>query len=140
MRPGPLSLPCDSRARRSIVARFFSVANWARCGVNIRRDMHPLALVPVLVLVLAGCGGGSEGAAPPDWCHFTSRIVYVLDQHSTTLTSEELSDWEESTPEEVEPHVTDAAAVLRRYPVDANAPDLVAPRREIENFAEDRCG
>lgn len=90
--------------------------------------------------MLAGCGGGSEDAAPVEWCHGTSRIVYLLDQHSTTLTAEELGDWEESAPEEVEPHVTDAAAVLRRYPVDANAPALVAARKEIEQFADDRCG
>jgi hypothetical protein len=100
--------------------------------------MRPLALVPLLLF--AACGGGSEDTAPADWCHFTSRIVYLLDQYSTTLTSEELGDWEESAPEEVEPHVTDAAAVLRRYPVDANAPDLVAPRKEIEQFADARCG
>jgi hypothetical protein len=100
--------------------------------------MRRLALVPLLVL--AGCGGGDEDAAPADWCHFTSRIVYLLDQHSTTLTSEEIGDWEESSPEEVEPHIADAAAVLRRYPVDANAPALVAARKEIEEFAEDRCG
>jgi hypothetical protein len=100
--------------------------------------MRRLALVPLLAL--AGCGSGDEDAAPADWCHFTSRIVYLLDQHSTTLTSEEIGEWEESSPEEVEPHVADAAAVLRRYPVDANAPALVAAREEIEQFAGDRCG
>jgi hypothetical protein len=99
--------------------------------------MRRVALVVLLGLV--GCGG-SEEAGPALWCHTTSRIVYMLDQYSTTLTSEELSDWEESAPEEVEPHVTDAAAVLRRYPVDANAPALVAAREEIEEFAGDRCG
>ncbi len=29
--------------------------------------------------------------------------------------------------------------VLRRYPVNANAPDLVNARRPVEDFAEDRC-
>jgi hypothetical protein len=29
--------------------------------------------------------------------------------------------------------------VLRRYPVNAKAPDLVAARRPVEGFAEDRC-
>jgi hypothetical protein len=94
----------------------------------------------VCLLLLAACGGGSEDAAPADWCHATSRIVYLLDQHSTTLTSEELGDWQESSPEEIEARVADAAAVLRRYPVDADAPGLVAARAEIEQFAGDRCG
>ena len=100
--------------------------------------MRPLALVPLLLL--AGCGGGSDDAAPADWCHTTSSIVYLLDQHSTTLTSEELGDWEESSPEDIEADVADATAVLRRYPVDANAAALVAAREEIEEFAGDRCG
>jgi hypothetical protein len=30
-------------------------------------------------------------------------------------------------------------AVLRRYPVNAKAPDLVAARRPVEEFAENRC-
>jgi hypothetical protein len=100
--------------------------------------MRLLALVAVLPLV--ACGGDSEDAAPADWCHATSRIVYLLDQHSTTLTSEELGDWEESSPDEIEARVADASAVLRRYPVDADAPALVAARVEIEQFAQDGCG
>jgi hypothetical protein len=97
-----------------------------------------LALV-VTVTALAGCGGGEEEAAPAAWCHGTSRIVYMLDQYSTTLTTDEIGDWEESAPEEIEAHVADAAGVLRRYPVDADAPALVAARKEIEQFADDRC-
>ncbi len=93
-----------------------------------------LLVLPVAVVV-SGCGGGSEEVAPAAWCHGTSRIVYLLDQHSTTLTSEEIGDWEESSPEEIEAHVADAVAVLRRYPVDADAPALVEARVEIEEFA-----
>jgi hypothetical protein len=100
--------------------------------------MRPVALA--CLLVLAACGGDSEDAAPADWCHATSRVVYLLDQHSTTLTYDELGDWEESSPDEIEARVADATAVLRRYPVDADAPGLVAARAEIEQFAQDGCG
>jgi hypothetical protein len=92
------------------------------------------------LLLLAACGGDSEDAAPADWCHATSRVVYLLDQYSTTLTYDELGDWEESSPDEIEARVADATAVLRRYPVDADAPGLVAARAEIEQFAQDGCG
>ena len=92
------------------------------------------------VAALAACGGDEEEAAPAEWRHGTSRIAYLLDQYSTTLTTEEIGDWEESAPEEIDAHVADAAAVLRRYPVDADAPALVAAREEIERFAGDRCG
>jgi hypothetical protein len=100
--------------------------------------MGRLALVALLGL--AGCGGGSEEAAPALWCHSTSRIVYMLDQYSSTLQADELGDWEESTPEEIEAQVADAAGMLRRFPVDAHDPALVAAREEIEEFADDRCG
>jgi hypothetical protein len=96
------------------------------------------ALVVGLV-ALAGCGGGEEEAAPALWCHSTSRIVYMLDQYSTTLTSDEIRDWEEAAPDEIAASVADAAGVLRRYPVDPDAPALVAARDEIEQFADDRC-
>lgn len=99
--------------------------------------MHRLALV--FVAVIAGCGGGEEEAVSAAWCTTTGRIVYLLDQHSTTLTGEELGEWEESTPESMRSTVADAANVLRRYPVDANAPALVEARQTIEAYAEDRC-
>lgn len=88
---------------------------------------------------LAGCGGGDKESAPAAWCTSTARIFYVLDQHSTTLTTDEIGEWEESSPDEIRPHVADAGAVLRRYPVDAHAPALVAARKEIEEFADDGC-
>ena len=97
--------------------------------------------VAVLVAVgaLAGCGGGDEEAAPVDWCRETGTIMYLLDQHSTTHDQDRLGDWEDSSPDEVRPQVTRMREVLRRYPVNARAPDLVAARRPVEDFAEDRC-
>ena len=91
------------------------------------------------VIVLAGCGGGDEEAAPADWCRETGTIMYLLDQYSTTHDQERLGVWEESSPEDVRSDVTRMREVLRRYPVIANAPDLVAARRPVEGFAESRC-
>ena len=91
------------------------------------------------VLALGGCGGGDEEAAPADWCRETGTIMYLLDQHSTTHDQDRLGNWEESSPEDVRSEVTRMREVLRRYPVDPNAPDLVAARRPVEDFAESRC-
>jgi hypothetical protein len=98
--------------------------------------MHRAAFA-LAVAVIAGCGGGEEESAPAGWCRTTSMVVYLLDQHSTTLTTEEIGDWEESAPDDVRSSVSDAAAVLRRYPVDADAPALVAARKEIEAYADE---
>ena len=65
--------------------------------------------------------------------------MYLLDQYSTTHDQDRLGDWEDSSPEDVRSEVTRMREVLRRYPVDANAPDLGAARRSVEDFAEDRC-
>ena len=91
------------------------------------------------VALLAGCGGGDEEAAPANWCRETGTIMYLLDQHSTTHDQDRLGDWEDSSPEDVRSKVTRMREVLRRYPVDPNAPDLVAARRPVEDFAESRC-
>ena len=100
--------------------------------------MHRLACA-LAVAVLTGCGGGEEESAPAAWCITTARIVHVLDQHSTTLTGDELGEWEDTSPDEVRSDVANAAAVLRRYPVDAHAPALVQARKEIEAYADVRC-
>jgi hypothetical protein len=100
--------------------------------------MHRAA-VALAVVLLAACGGSEEESAPAGWCRTTSLVVYLLDQHSTTLTTEEIGDWKESAPDDVRSSVSDAAAVLRRYPVDADAPALVEARKEIEAYADDRC-
>lgn len=93
----------------------------------------------VAVAALTGCGGGDKEAAPTDWCRETGTIMYLLDQYSTTHDQDRLGDWEDSSPEDVRSEVTRMREVLRRYPVDANAPDLIAARRSVEDFAEDRC-
>jgi hypothetical protein len=93
----------------------------------------------VAVVALAGCGGGAKEAAPTDWCRETGTIMYLLDQYSTTHDQDRLGDWEDSSPEGVGPEVTRMRDVLRRYPVDGKAPDLVAASRPVEDFAEDRC-
>jgi ABC-type glycerol-3-phosphate transport system substrate-binding protein len=102
------------------------------------RRMHRAAFA-LAVAALAGCGGGESKSAPAAWCSATARIVYLLDQHSTTLTVDEIGEWEKATPEEVQSDVANAADVLRRYPVDADAPALVAARKEIEAYADDQC-
>lgn len=66
-------------------------------------------------------------------------MIHLLDQHSTTLDAEALGDWEESSPEDVRAAASDLGGALRRYPVDAHASDLVAARKDVEAFAEDRC-
>ena len=97
--------------------------------------------IPVLaaVVALAGCGGADEEAAPADWCRETGTIMYLLDQHSTTHDQDRLGDWEDSSPEDVRAEVIQMREVLRRYPVNARAPDMIAARRPVEDFAEDRC-
>jgi hypothetical protein len=97
------------------------------------------ATLLVAVVALAGCGGADKEAAPADWCRETGTIMYLLDQYSTTHDQDRLGDWEDSSPEDVRPEVTRMRDVLRRYPVDAKAPDVIVARRPIEDFAEDRC-
>jgi hypothetical protein len=55
------------------------------------------------------------------------------------LTLDEIGDWEESAPGDIRSSVADAAGVLRRYPVDANARALVDACEEIEAYADDAC-
>jgi len=93
----------------------------------------------VTVAALAGCGGGEEEVAPADWCRETGTILYLLDQYSTTHDQDRLGDWEDSSPEDVRSEVTRMRDVLRRYPVDAKAPDLISARRPVEDFANERC-
>jgi hypothetical protein len=93
----------------------------------------------VLVVALVGCGGDGEKAAPVAWCNNTGLLIYLLDQHSTTMDAEAVRDWEDSAPENVRSAAAQMGAALLRYPVDANAPDLVAARNEIEVYAEGSC-
>jgi ABC-type glycerol-3-phosphate transport system substrate-binding protein len=60
--------------------------------------------------MLAGCGGGDQESASAAWCNTTGRIVYLLDQHSTTLTLDEIGEWEESAPEKIRSNVAEAYA------------------------------
>ena len=85
-----------------------------------------------LVVALVGCGGDSEKAAPVAWCNNTGQLLYLLDQHSTTMDAEAVRAWEETAPEDMRAAAAQMGAALRRYPVDANASDLVAARNEIE--------
>jgi hypothetical protein len=96
-------------------------------------------LFAVAAFLFAGCGGGDEEVAPADWCRETGTVMYLLDQYSTTHDQDRLADWEDSSPEDVRSDVARMRAVLRRYPVNAKAPDLVAARRPVEEFAKDRC-
>ena len=92
------------------------------------------------LLALAGCGGGDEkDAAPVAWCNNTGQLIYLLDQHSTTMDTEAIGDWPESAPDDIRSAAAQMATALRRYPVDAHAVDLVAARKEIEAYAEDSC-
>jgi hypothetical protein len=93
----------------------------------------------VAVLASAGCGGGESEAVPAEWCDETKHLLYMLDQHSTTDDAETVTAWEESAPDEIRSSTAEAAAVLRRYPVDAHNAELVAARKEIEEYADDRC-
>jgi hypothetical protein len=97
------------------------------------------AILAAVAIFLAGCGGGEEEVAPAGWCRETGTVLYLLDQYSTTHDQDRLSEWEDSSPADVRPDVARMRTVLRRYPVDADAPDLVAARRPVEEFAEDRC-
>jgi hypothetical protein len=96
-------------------------------------------LLATAAFLFAGCGGGDEEVAPADWCRETGTVMYLLDQYSTTHDQDRLADWEDSSPEDVRSDVARMRAILRRYPVDADAPDLVAARRPVEKFAEERC-
>ena len=98
-----------------------------------------LAAALTLVVGLVGCGGDGEKAAPAAWCNDTGQLMYLLDQHSTTMDAEALREWEETAPEDVRPAAAQMGAALRRYPVDANASDLVAARNEIEVYAKGSC-
>ena len=93
----------------------------------------------MLVVALVGCGGDSEKAAPVAWCNNTGQLLYLLDQHSTTMDAEAVRAWEETAPEDMRAAAAQMGAALRRYPVDANASDLVAARNEIEVYAEENC-
>ena len=98
-----------------------------------------LAAALTLVIALAGCGGDSEKAAPVAWCNNTGQLLYLLDQHSTTVDAEALRGWEETAPEDARSAAAQMGAALSRYPVDAHASDLVDARKEIEAFAEESC-
>jgi hypothetical protein len=65
--------------------------------------------------------------------------MFVLDQHSTTAEQETLDEWREVAPDEIRGQTEQAVSVLRRYPVDADNPKLVAARKEIEAYADDHC-
>jgi hypothetical protein len=47
-----------------------------------------LAAALMLVVALVGCGGDGEQAAPAAWCNNTGQLIYLLDQHSTTMDTE----------------------------------------------------
>lgn len=96
------------------------------------------ASTSILLFALVACGG-SEDAAPAQWCEETGVLMYLVDQYSTTFDAERLGDWEESTPEEIRTSAEQAATALRRYPLDADDSELVAARAEIERYAKDRC-
>lgn len=97
-----------------------------------------LAAALTLVVAIVGCGGDEE-TAPVGWCNNTGQLIYLLDQHSTTMDTEAVQDWEETAPEDVRSAAAQMGAALRRYPVDADASDLVAARTEIEAYAEESC-
>jgi hypothetical protein len=98
-----------------------------------------LAAALVVVAALVGCGGDNEETAPVAWCNNTGQLIYLLDQHSTTMDTEALRDWEERAPEDMRSAAAQMSAALRRYPVDAHASDLVDARKEIETYAEESC-
>jgi hypothetical protein len=90
------------------------------------------------VAAATACGGRDE-AAPSEWCVTTTRLMYLLDQHSTTAEFETLDAWGERSPDDVRPQTDRAVAVLSRYLVDAKNRELVAAREEIEAYADDHC-
>jgi hypothetical protein len=94
--------------------------------------------VALAVVAATGCGGDEE-AAPVAWCNNTGQLIYLLDQHSTTMDEEAVQAWEEAAPEDIREAAAQMGAALRRYPVDAHAPDLVSARKELETYAEDSC-
>jgi hypothetical protein len=95
--------------------------------------------VALAVAAAAGCGGEDKETAPTAWCNSTGQLIYLLDQHSTTMDTEAVRDWEETAPEDIRAAAAQMGAALRRYPVDAHAPDLVTARKELESYAEDSC-
>jgi hypothetical protein len=96
-----------------------------------------LASFALALATLSACG--RDEAAPTEWCVTTTRLMYVLDQHSTTAEYKTLDEWRELSPDDIRPQADRAAAVLSRYPVDAKNRELVAAREEIEACADDRC-
>jgi hypothetical protein len=97
------------------------------------------SVVSALVFALAACGGGDEEAVPAEWCDTTKHLLYLLDQHSTTEELDVLVAWEEAAPDDIHASTTDAAAVLKRYPVNAHDRELVAARQDLEEYADDHC-
>ena len=102
------------------------------------KRLHSLWLACAFFVAVPACGGGSE-AAPIEWCKTTTRLIYLLDQHSTTEEHDTLDAWREIAPDDIRGQTDQAAAVLARYPVNAHNRELVAAREEIEAYADDHC-
>jgi hypothetical protein len=73
-----------------------------------------LAAALTLVVAIVGCGGDEE-TAPVAWSNNTGQLIYLLDQHSTTMDTDAVRDWEETAPEEVRSAATQMGTALRRY-------------------------
>jgi hypothetical protein len=111
-----------------------------KCGFahTLGKRMRRLA-VALAAVAAAGCGGDDKETAPVAWCNNTGQLIYLLDQHSTTMDTEAVQAWEEAAPEDIRAAAAQMGAALRRYPVDAHAADLVAARKELETYAADSC-